>query len=380
MNTEDAFHDEMMITVRGGSGGHGSRHFRREKYIPNGGPDGGDGGRGGDVILVADRGLSSLQDPRFRQAICAEDGKPGEANNRQGANGHSIVLRVPIGTVIEDADSEEQLTDLTAHGQEFTAARGGNGGFGNTRFKTSTRQAPDFSLPGREGEYRHLRLTLKLIADVGFIGLPNAGKSTLLGQISAAKPRVANYPFTTLHPSLGVVEFGDQRFVAADIPGLIEGASEGAGLGDQFLRHIERTRILVHLLDLGGWLFEERDLWEDYQTIRRELGLYQTELLDRKEIIVLNKADLLSPETDLKKLEAKFRKTGNPVLRISGATGQGMSELIHTIVQTLGEADAELRARENASDTTKKNFFQYESGEDSENEAVTDTAPEKGNV
>lgn len=377
MNTEDAFHDEMRIEVRGGCGGHGSRHFRREKYVPRGGPDGGDGGRGGDVVLIADRGLSTLQDPRFRQAICAEEGGPGEANNRQGANGRSIVLRVPIGTVVEDADTGEQLADLTQHSQEFIAARGGNGGFGNSRFKTSTRQAPDFSLPGREGEHRRLRLTLKLIADVGLIGLPNAGKSTLLGQISAAKPRVANYPFTTLHPSLGVVEFGEQRFVAADIPGLIEGASEGAGLGDQFLRHIERTRILVHLVDLGGWLFEGHDLWEDYQTIRRELGLYQTELLARKEIIVLNKADLLAPETDLEALEAQFRTTGNPVLRISGATGHGMPELIRTIVQTLNAADAELQAKKNAADAAKQNFSEHVAAEDEEDELAPNSAPRK---
>lgn len=356
MNTEDVFHDEMTIGVRGGNGGHGSRHFRREKYVPLGGPDGGDGGRGGDVVLIADRGLSTLQDPRFRQTICAEDGKPGEGNNRHGANGQSIVLRVPIGTVIKDADTDEELADLTQHQQKFIAARGGNGGFGNARFKTSTRQAPDFSLPGREGESRRLRLTLKLIADVGFIGFPNAGKSTLLGQISAAKPRVANYPFTTLHPSLGVVEFNDQRFVAADIPGLIEGASQGAGLGDQFLRHIERTRILVHLIDLGGWLFEERDLWEDYQTIRRELGLYQTKLLERKEIIVLNKADLLPPEADLAALEAPFRKTGNPVLRISAATGYGVAELIRTMVQALSEVEAERQVEEANLAKGKQNF------------------------
>jgi len=328
------FVDEVEITVRSGAGGDGCVSFRREKFVPRGGPDGGDGGRGGDVVLVADRGMNTLQSFRYRREIRAGRGMDGAGARKSGPDGEDAVLRVPVGTLVFDASADEQapaLADLTEHEQRCVVARGGNGGWGNTHFKTATRQTPDFANPGQPAVTLRLRLSLKLLADVALVGFPNAGKSTLLSRISAARPKVANYPFTTLTPSLGVVELDDQRFVVADVPGLIEGASTGAGLGDRFLRHIERTQVLVHLLDCGAMLAEGRDLLHDYEAIRRELGCYRPQLLERPEIVAINKVDLLTGAADLEeigRIESDLASRGCEVQRISNATGSGIRELV----------------------------------------------------
>ncbi len=323
--------------------------FRREKFVPHGGPNGGDGGRGGDVVLVADRNLGTLLDLQRRRVIRAGRGANGGSAEKTGASGGAAEIRVPLGTMVFDAEADEEteapLADLRSHEQRFVAARGGNGGHGNARFKSSTRRTPDFALPGQDGEQRDLRLSLKLLADVGLVGFPNAGKSTLLRRLSAARPKVASYPFTTLTPSLGVVESGDSRFVVADIPGLIEGASDGAGLGHRFLRHIERTRVIVHLLDLGAMLAEGRDLLEDYEAIRRELGRYRPELLERCEIVVLHKIDLIAADDDaLRDVEARLAEREITALRVSGATGQGVPELVGGMLSAVeGAIDEETR-------------------------------------
>jgi GTP-binding protein len=340
--SRDTFIDEATITVVAGRGGDGSRHFRREKYVPRGGPDGGDGGRGGDVALVADRNLATLFDLRLRRVNRAEAGAPGGGANQTGRSGELLALRVPVGTIVRDADAGEAdppIADLTCHEQSVVIARGGRGGRGNSRFATSTRQTPDFAETGREGESRTLHLSLKLLADVGIVGFPNAGKSTLLRRISAARPRVADYPFTTLIPNLGVAEVGERRFVVADIPGLIEGASEGAGLGDRFLRHIERTRVLVHVVDAGTALLEGRDPLASYDAIRKELGAYQPALLERREIVALNKVDLLADRDDLRPLEAELRERGRETRRISSATGEGIGELLAGVAAALDTAE-----------------------------------------
>ena len=346
MKTTESFIDEAVIEIAAGRGGDGSASFRREKFVPRGGPDGGDGGRGGDVVLLADRNLSTLSDPRLRPRLRAGDGAHGGGNGRDGRGGASLELRLPVGTLVYDADAAEgspPRVDLVAHGQRFVAARGGRGGRGNRHFATPTRQAPDTAERGREGEAARLRLSLKLLADVGLVGRPNAGKSTLLRRLSAARPRVGAYPFTTLVPSLGVVETGERRFVVADIPGLIEGASEGAGLGDRFLRHVERTRVLVHLLDVGAWLLEGRDPLADYQAIRSEIGAYGASLERRPELVALNKVDLI-PEAErdarLAPLEADLRERGRAVLRISGATGLGSEALVAALGRALDAEDA----------------------------------------
>jgi len=332
MNPDDkTFIDEATITVRSGAGGDGSRSFRREKYVPFGGPDGGDGGRGGDVVLRADRNLATLVDLRMRRDNRAEPGAAGAGGNKTGRSGRDLLIRVPVGTVVRERDAdpeEEPFADLTEDGDSCVVARGGRGGRGNARFTTPTRQAPDFAEPGRPGEERVLRLSLKLLADVGLLGFPNAGKSTLLHRISAARPRVAAYPFTTLVPNLGVAEVGDRRFVVADIPGLVEGASSGAGLGDRFLRHVERTRVLVHIVDVGTTLIEEGDPLELYDKIRHELTLYGGDLAERREIVALNKIDLLPDRDVLRPLEQTLRGRGREVFRVSGATGEGVLELI----------------------------------------------------
>ncbi len=335
--------------------------FRREKYVPRGGPNGGDGGRGGDVIMIADRNLNTLHDFQRRRIYHADRGEDGGTQERKGAAGETIEIRVPIGTMVFDVDdgtSESDpdderapLIDLSTDGQQILLVRGGNGGHGNVHFKSSTRQTPDFAMSGREGLTRELRLSLKLLADVGLVGFPNAGKSTLLRRLSAARPKVASYPFTTLTPSLGVVESGDARFVVADIPGLIEGASEGAGLGHRFLRHVERTRVIVHLLDVGAALLEGRNLLDDYDAIRRELGRYRADLLERHEIVILNKVDLAGDGSVLDPLERELRERGITPHRLSGATGQGIGELVramHTAVESAKAAEiaaAEAEAR-----------------------------------
>jgi GTP-binding protein len=343
MQPDDAFIDEATLLVVGGDGGGGCVSFRREKFVPQGGPDGGDGGRGGNVVLVADRNLATLRDQRFRPEIRAPHGEPGRGRLKSGADGEDVVVRLPVGTVVENADAEPgapPLADLSHDGQRFVAARGGRGGFGNTHFATATRQAPDFARPGQPGTKRRLRLSLKLLADVGLIGLPNAGKSTLLARVTAARPRVAPYPFTTLFPHLGVAEVDERRLVLADIPGLIEGASRGAGLGDRFLRHVERTRVLVHVIDAGTAALAGDDVVAAWEGIRRELGAYDPVLLERPEIVALNKVDLLADRHLLDDAEAALRRRGREVLRTSGATGEGVAELLRAVARLLGEVVA----------------------------------------
>jgi GTP-binding protein len=348
MGSKANFVDEVFIKVTSGAGGDGKVSMRRAKFEPMGGPDGGDGGRGGDIVLVADGNLRTLLDFRHRREIKAVRGAHGGTREKTGASGNAIEVRVPIGTEIYELDESDVpnkdedgvlIVDLTEADQRFVICRGGIGGKGNTRFKTSTRQTPRFATPGKPGETHSLRMTVKLLADVGFVGFPNAGKSTLLRQISQARPRVASYPFTTLVPSLGVVERGEQRIVAADIPGLIEGASDGAGLGDRFLRHIERTRVIVHLLDCGAMIAEGRDLIKDYDAIRRELGRYREDLMERHEIVALNKVDVIHDEQDLLALEKALRERGLEPRRISGATGIGCSDLVNLMFDAVEAAD-----------------------------------------
>jgi GTP-binding protein len=349
MNSEDkTFIDEAALLVRSGAGGDGSKSFRREKYVPFGGPDGGDGGRGGDVILVADRNLATLIDQRMRRELRAEAGTAGSGTNKTGRSGEDLVVRVPIGTIVRDAESDPEappLADLASDGARCVVARGGRGGRGNARFATPTRQTPDFFEPGKPGEERRLHLSLKLLADVGLVGFPNAGKSTLLARISAARPRVAAYPFTTLVPNLGVAEVGERRFVVADLPGLVEGASHGVGLGDRFLRHAERTRVLIHLIDVGNALLEGADPLERYQQIRAELSAYAAELAQRRELVALNKIDLVADREPVAAIEAELRARGRTVFRVSGATGEGVAELLAAAVHTLDAVDAEQVAR-----------------------------------
>ena len=351
------FVDEADLEVQSGDGGNGTVGFRREKFVSDGGPNGGDGGRGGDVILVADTNVSTLLDLKSARRIRAAHGDKGGTSNKKGASGSPQEVRVPVGTLVfdleelaargllEDPDrrpsDDEAVVDLTEPGQRVVIARGGMGGLGNARFKTSVRQAPDFATPGKPGQTRQIRLSLKLLADVGLVGFPNAGKSTLLRCISKATPRVANYPFTTLVPALGVVEQDDRRCVVADIPGLIEGASDGAGLGHQFLRHVERTRVLIHLLDLEAMIVEGRDLLADYDAIRKELGRYQPDLLTRREIVVLSKGDLVHDEALLGDLPRRLAERGIEPLRISAPSASGIESLLRRVMDEVDLAREE---------------------------------------
>ena len=334
------FLDQAKVYVRSGNGGAGSLSFRREKFIEFGGPDGGDGGRGGDVVVECVDGLNTLIDYRYQQHFKAGTGTHGMGRNRSGASGRDIVLRVPVGTQVFEDDNETLIADLTAVGQRVVLLKGGNGGFGNTHFKTSSNQAPRRANPGQEGTEKWIWLRLKLIADAGLVGLPNAGKSTLLAAVSAAKPKIAAYPFTTLHPNLGVVRIGERDFVLADIPGLIEGASEGAGIGDRFLGHVERCKVLVHLID-----GTEDDVKAAYKTIRGELAAYNEALAQKPEIVVLNKIDALDPADLKKKLAALKKLSGAEVLAASGVTGAGIDAVLYRIV---GAIDAERAERDEA--------------------------------
>jgi GTPase len=328
------FVDEVEIRVSAGDGGRGCIAFRREKYVPRGGPSGGDGGNGGSIYMMASPHMNTLVSFRFHPDFKARRGQHGMGSNMHGANGDHLTLDVPVGTVVyelpEDGSEPIELTDLTAQGQKSLIARGGQGGRGNARFVSSTNRAPRRADPGTPGEVKRLRLQLKLLADVGLVGFPNAGKSTIISRISAAKPKIADYPFTTLTPHLGVVSMSDERsFVVADVPGLIEGAHRGLGLGHQFLRHLERTRLLVHVIDLSG--ATGRDPVADVDTIRRELELYRPEFAGRPQIAAANKMDTVSDTTDVDRLEAHLKEIGMPMFRISAATGAGLDALLEAM-------------------------------------------------
>jgi len=335
------FVDEATARVQAGNGGRGSASFRREKFVPLGGPDGGDGGRGGSVYLRAAAGLNTLADFRIARTFRAGHGAPGAANDCAGRGGADLYIPVPIGTVVRDADTQEQLGDLTRDGEELLVARGGKGGWGNQRFKSSTNRAPRQFGPGLPGEKRSLEFELKVIADVGLLGLPNAGKSTLIRAVSAARPKVADYPFTTLHPNLGVVSVGPHRsFVMADIPGLIEGAAEGAGLGVRFLKHLQRTRLLLHLVDIAP-PDPEADPVRDARTLVAELKKFSRELAAKPRWLVLNKRDLLPRAEAEKRASAIVRRLRwrGPHYLISGATGEGTRELCEAVMTLLEERD-----------------------------------------
>jgi GTP-binding protein len=334
------FLDQCKIYLRSGNGGGGAVSFRREKYIEYGGPDGGDGGKGGDVWIEAVDGLNTLIDYRYQQHFKADTGVHGMGRNRHGANGADILMKVPVGTQVFEEDKETLIADLDVLGKKVLLAKGGNGGWGNTRFKGPINQAPYFANPGQEGEERWIWLRLKLIADVGLVGLPNAGKSTFLAASSAAKPKIANYPFTTLAPNLGMVDLStNERFVLADIPGLIEGASEGAGLGVRFLGHVERTAVLIHLVD-----GTQDDLVEAWTTVRHELEAYGEELGDKVEILALNKIDALDEETIAERLALLEAASGEPVRLVSGVSGQGVVELLREAYALVRERKAAANA------------------------------------
>ena len=343
------FIDRAKIHVKAGDGGNGVTAFRREKFVPRGGPSGGDGGVGGSVWIEADEGLNTLLHLRYNPEHKAERGKHGEGSNRHGRDGEDAVVKVPVGTQIYDAGTNELLFDFTEPAQRYLAAKGGKGGWGNSHFATPTRRAPRFHYNGRPGEERELQLELKLIADVGLVGFPNAGKSTLISVISAAKPKIADYPFTTLEPNLGVVDMGDYRtFVVADIPGLIEGASEGAGLGDRFLRHVERTKLILHLVDVSS--LSGRDPVEDYRIINRELANYNQELAERPQIVVATKIDALDEPERLESLKNEAIRDRKAFFAISSVTSAGVKELVRAVADMVfagdGRAELQLSATE----------------------------------
>jgi GTP-binding protein len=325
------FIDEVIVTVKAGDGGNGCLAFRREKYVPRGGPSGGDGGRGGDVVFVASQHYNTLLHFRFNPEHKAERGRHGEGSNRKGRDGHSIDVPVPVGTIVYDADSGDMLHDFTVPGDRFIVAKGGRGGRGNARFATPTHQAPTEHEPGRPGEERRLRLELKLLADVGLVGFPNAGKSTLISRISAARPKIADYPFTTLEPNLGVVSSDDRTFVVADIPGLIEGAHLGHGLGTQFLRHVERTRLLAHLVDVSE--ASGRDPVHDYEVILQELASFSADLAAKPMIVVATKMDVAQNPARVEALERRANEAGLPFYKISAVRGDGLDTLIAAMAE-----------------------------------------------
>lgn len=324
------FIDECTIDVRAGSGGDGKVAFRREPNVPRGGPSGGDGGNGGSVVLVADEQLGTLLDLRYQKHYKAKNGEPGFDRDKYGASAPDVLVRVPVGTVVHDVDTDEVLCDLSTAGQRFVAAQGGKGGRGNIHFATSTYQAPTKCEPGEAGQERRLRLELKLLADAGLVGYPNAGKSTFISAVSRARPKIADYPFTTLVPNLGVVGLpGGRSFVLADIPGLIEGASEGHGLGHRFLRHVERTRVLLHLIEVSAE--PGRDPLHDYDVINRELERYSPELAQRPQIVALSKLDLTETRDALPSWREQFAARGVALHAVSAATGEGVKELLETL-------------------------------------------------
>jgi GTP-binding protein len=334
------FLDSAKVYVRSGDGGAGCVSFRREKFIEFGGPDGGDGGKGGDVIVECVADLNTLIDFRYQQHFKGKTGMHGMGKNRAGAKGAPAILKVPVGTQLFDEDQDEPFADLTEAGQSIRICRGGNGGFGNAYFKTSTNQAPRRANPGEQGEERTIWLKLKLIADAGLVGLPNAGKSTFLSVVSAAKPKIGDYPFTTLHPQLGVVGIDGREFVLADIPGLIEGAHEGIGLGDQFLGHIERCRVILHLVDATG-----EHAGKDYKTVRAELEAYGGGLSDKQEIVALSKIDAVDAEHLKKQVERLRRACGHTPMRVSSAARTKVTEVLRAIMGIIDESKAEETAK-----------------------------------
>ena len=337
--------------MQGGDGGNGVTAFRREKFVPRGGPSGGDGGRGGDVILIADGSLNTLLHLRYNPQHIAQRGSHGEGSNRSGRDGDDSIIRVPVGTQIFDATTGDLLRDLSHDGDRWLAARGGRGGFGNAHFTTSTNRAPRYHQQGSKGEELELQLELKLLADVGLVGFPNAGKSTFISTVSAARPKIADYPFTTLEPHLGVVDLGDFRtFVIADIPGLIEGAHTGAGLGDRFLRHIERTKLLLHLVDVSS--ASGRDAASDYETVNHELASYHQDLATRPQFVVATKIDALDEPERLESLKNRALADGKPFFAISSAAGAGVRELVNAVAKKLEELSAE----SNRTDTVELAF------------------------
>ena len=346
------FIDRAKILVTAGDGGNGATAFRREKFVVRGGPSGGDGGNGGNVWMEADENFNTLLHLRYNPEHKAARGNHGKGSNRYGKDGKDITIKVPVGTEIFDVETKKTLFDFTENGQRFLAAEGGRGGFGNTHFKTSTNQAPTYHQEGAKGEYRELHLELRLIADVGLVGFPNSGKSTLISVISAAKPKIAAYPFTTIEPNLGVVNVSDYKtFVVADIPGLIEGASEGAGLGDRFLRHIERTKLLLHMVDVSS--ISGREPAKDYEAINRELKIYNENLTKRPQIVVATKLDALDETEKLETLRKKVKKDRKEFFEISAIAKKGTRKLIFAISKKLDEIS------EIDSEADKNNDFEW---------------------
>ncbi|MFZ5969532.1 MAG: GTPase ObgE [Bacillota bacterium] len=331
------FIDKAKIYLKAGNGGNGSASFRREKYIPNGGPDGGDGGRGGSIIFIVDEGLRTLMDFRYKKKYKADNGEDGRAKCMTGKDAEDLIVRVPPGTIVRDEQTNRVIADLVEKDQKAVIAKGGRGGKGNTHFATATRQAPNFAESGSHGEERWVILELKLLADVGLVGFPNVGKSTILSIVTSAKPKIANYHFTTLTPNLGVVEIDRNSFVLADIPGLIEGAHQGVGLGLEFLRHVERTKLLLHVVDVAG--IEGRDPIDDFEKINDELKHYSSKLSEKKQIVVANKIDIIENDDTYQRFKAEMNKRGFEVFPVSAATNKGLDDLMRYTVKVLDEIE-----------------------------------------
>lgn len=375
------FVDKAKIYVKGGDGGDGLVAFRREKYVPEGGPAGGDGGRGGDVIFRVDEGLRTLMDFRYQRHFKADKGIKGRNKSQHGANADHMVVRIPPGTVLIDDDSQEIIADMTRHGQQVVVARGGRGGRGNTRFATANNTAPELAENGEEGQERYIVMELKVMADVGLVGFPSVGKSTLLSVVSAAQPKIGAYHFTTITPNLGVVDVGDGRsFVMADLPGLIEGASEGVGLGHEFLRHVERTRIIIHVVDMSG--SEGRDPFEDWVMINDELRQYNAALIDRPQIVAANKMDMPDSEENLAAFRERVAelRPDLEIMPISSLTRQGVQELLYRATDVLDSIPV-APVVEEVAETTERKVYKLEAEEDNsftitrDNEAFVVTSP-----
>jgi GTP-binding protein len=357
------FIDQVRIFVKAGDGGAGCMSFRREAHVPKGGPDGGDGGHGGNVVLEADRGVSSLIDYRFKHHFKAPRGTHGQGSKKHGANGDDLILKVPMGTLVREYDEESKTTgntiaDLTGDGQRFIVAEGGVGGKGNPHFVTPTRRAPAFAELGEPAEERWIELEIRLLADAALVGMPSVGKSSIIARMSAARPKIADYPFTTLAPNLGMVRGNEYSFVVADIPGLIEGASEGRGLGHDFLRHIERTALILHVLDMTGG-YEQRDPLEDYRLINNELALYDASLAERPQIVVLNKTDSPDTEATTKRVKAALQANGATVFEASALTGKGLGPLIEATAQQVHELRMAHKAEQDEEQQAFERVWEY---------------------